>query len=55
MTETPELVPQLPCWAVVAGRGRCRVLAYEGNGYFTVLTNRDRRLYLHRDRLTFTK
>lgn len=51
-----EYVPPdpLPRWAVVPGRGKCRVLAYEGNGYFTVLTNRDVKLFVHRGRCTFT-
>lgn len=59
---TPGAIPAdvfssspLPRWGVVAGRGRCRVLAYEGNGYFTLLTNRDVKIYTHRDRITFTR
>lgn len=44
----------LPKYAIVPGRGKCRVLAYEGDGYFTVLTNRDARLFVHRDGCTFT-
>jgi hypothetical protein len=43
----------LPRWGVVQGRGKCRVLAYLGRGYFELLTCRDARLHLHRDRITF--
>lgn len=32
-----------------------RVLAYEGNGYFTVLDATDAQLYVHRNRLEFIK
>ncbi len=45
---------QLPRFAVVPNRGKARVLEYHGRGYFTVLLPRDVRLYVHRDRLTFT-
>jgi hypothetical protein len=31
------------------------VLSYDGNGMFTVLTNRDVKVSAHRDRLIFTK
>lgn len=45
----------LPRWAVLRGIGRCRVLSYEGKGYFMLLDCRDARRFVHRDRLTFTK
>lgn len=32
-----------------------RVLAYEGNGYFTVLRHDDAEVFVHRNRLTFCK
>lgn len=50
--ETPR---PLPTHAVLPGRGRVRVLSYDGNGMFTVLTNRDVKVSVHRDRLTFLK
>lgn len=43
----------LPRYAVVKGRGRCRVLGYAGRGYFDLLTSRDARLQIHRDRILF--
>lgn len=55
MAEEEEYVEKpLPRFAIIPGRGKCRVLSYDGNGYFTVLTNRDVRLYVHRDRCKFT-
>ena len=45
----------LPKEGVVFGRGRVRVLSYDGNGMFTVLTSRDERVSMHRDRITFIK
>ena len=30
----------------------CRVLAYEGNGYFTILRGEEK-VFVHRDRLIF--
>lgn len=50
--ETPR---PIPTHAVLPGRGRVRVLSYDGNGMFTVLTNRDVKVSVHRDRLTFLK
>lgn len=44
----------IPRYATVHGKGRCRVLSYEGDGYFRVLTNRDETVMVHRDRLVFT-
>jgi hypothetical protein len=35
------------------GRRRVRVLSYTGDGYFDVLTSRDERYRVHRDRLVF--
>jgi hypothetical protein len=45
----------IPRYAVLKGRGRCRVLSYEGDGYFRVLTNRDETVRVHRERLVFTR
>lgn len=42
-----------PTHAIVPGKGRCQVLGYHRNGYFFLLTNRDERIYRHRDSLTF--
>jgi hypothetical protein len=39
----------------IPGKGRVRILQYEGNGYFTVLTKRDERLFVPRHRIIFTK
>lgn len=44
----------LPRFAILPGRGKCLVLSYDGNGYFTVMTNRDAKVFAHRDRLIFT-
>lgn len=52
--ENVETNQQLPLYAIVPGRGKCRVLAYTGNGYFDVLDSRDHTIHIHRDRLTFT-
>jgi hypothetical protein len=30
-------------------------MSYEGDGYFRVLTTRDERVFVHRDRLRFAK
>lgn len=46
---------QLPTSGYLPGKGRVRVLSYEGNGMFFVLTNRDERVLVHRDRLKFTR
>lgn len=54
-TEADEAPKPLPTHAVLKGRGKVRVLSYDGNGMFTVLTNRDVKVFVHRDRLTFTK
>lgn len=43
----------LPTHAIMPGRGKVRVLSYDGNGMFTVLTNRDVRVFVHRKVLTF--
>lgn len=55
MSQTEEPEKPIPKWAILPGRGKCRVLFYAGNGYFVVLTNRDVEVHVHRDRLTFTK
>lgn len=39
----------------VPGKGTCTILSYEGNGYFTVLTNRDQQLFVPRNRIIFTR
>lgn len=44
----------LPLWGVVKGRGKCRVLDYLGNDHFLLLTNRDHRILVHRDLITFS-
>lgn len=43
----------LPAFGIVQGRGRCRVLSYSNNR-FELLTGRDERLHVHRDRIAFT-
>jgi len=56
MSESDDDKPHpLPRFAVITGRGRCRVLSYDGKGMFTVLTSRDIRVAIHRDRCTFIK
>lgn len=45
---------RLPKFGVVKGIGKCKVLDYRGNGYFTLLDNKDHRRHVHRDRITFT-
>lgn len=48
-------VQRYPNYAILPGRGRVRIMHYEGNGYFYVLTNKDERVTTHRSRLTFIK
>lgn len=50
---TPE--SRLPRWAYVPGKGKCRVLAYMGNGQWDLLTSRDERLYRNQSTFSFTK
>ena len=45
----------LPRWAVVKGRGKCRVIEYHGNGNFTLLTKGGRKLFVNRKNIVFTK
>jgi hypothetical protein len=45
----------MPRYAVLRGRGRVQVLSYDGRGYFTVLTSRDVRVLVRRDRLRFCR
>jgi hypothetical protein len=54
-TEKAAALPKIPARAYLAGKGMCEVLTYDGNGYFTVLTNRDHRIFVHRNRLSFRK
>ena len=44
----------LPTYAYLKGKGKVRVLSYD-NDRFTVLTTRDERVFVHRDRLKFIK
>lgn len=44
----------LPKFGILKGIGKCRILSYDGNGYFTLLDNRDHQRYVHRDRITFS-
>lgn len=39
----------------VPNKGICTILSYEGNGFFTVLTSRDQKLLVPRNRMTFIK
>lgn len=50
--EDVEKIPY-PAYGVVKGFGRCKVLSYEGNGYFMLLTIKDEQLFQHRSRITF--
>jgi len=45
--------PDIPFSAYLRGKGRVRVLSYEGDGFFRVLTTRDETVYTHRERLVF--
>jgi hypothetical protein len=47
--------PKIPTRAYLPGRGPVRVISYDGNDRFTVLTNRDVTVRVHRDRLSFRK
>jgi hypothetical protein len=46
---------KIPQWGYVKGLGRCRVLCYLGNDRFELLTRRDERYRVHRDRISFRK
>jgi hypothetical protein len=46
---------KLPMYAYLKGKGKVRIIAYLEDGYFRVLTSRDEKVFVHRDRLTFTK
>lgn len=54
-SETPPDPEHFPQHAYVKGYGRVRVLSYDGNGTFTILTSRDERVMLPRWRLSFRK
>lgn len=47
--------PRIPREAFVPKFGRVRVLSYNGNDLFWVLTNRDEKRLFHRDELRFRK
>lgn len=52
----PRVIPNLlPRMAVLKGRGKVRVLSYEGNGIFRVLSTRDETIRVPRERLVFTR
>lgn len=55
MTGDEEYKPPhpLPRHAVLNGIGRCRVLHYDGKGFFTLLDGRDTQRFVHRDNITF--
>lgn len=44
-----------PLYAFVNGKGKCRILHHDKNGYFFLLTNRDERIYKHRSQFAFLK
>jgi hypothetical protein len=50
-----QFAPKIPRYAMFGGRGRVRVLNYEGNNRFTVLAKDDSKVLVHRDNLTFVK
>jgi len=53
---TPDTTNTLPRKAYLRGKGRVRILEYGPTGkpnYFLVLTWRDERVMVHRDRLRF--
>jgi hypothetical protein len=47
--------PALPKNAIHPSFGKCRVLSYEGNNYFTILTPRKNKVFCSRKVLTFTR
>ena len=49
-----DQMTNLPTYAYLKGKGKVRVLSYD-NDRFTVLTTRDERVFVHRDRLKFIK
>lgn len=48
-----QFTSKIPSHAMFRGR-RARVLNYEGRNFFTILDG-DRRVFTHRDNLTFVK
>lgn len=44
---------KIPTHAILFQKRRVQVLTYDGNGFFTVLDRGDRRVFVHRDHLTF--
>lgn len=44
---------KIPAFCIVPGLGRCKVLAYVGEGYFRVLTTRDCTYRIPRGRIQF--
>jgi len=57
VSDPAELISEqpLPKRAYLKNKGVCDVLSYDGNGYFTILDKRDRRIFVHRSRLSFRK
>lgn len=60
LSDSPSTSPQsestrFPVSGFVANKGLCRVVGYDSNGYFFLLTNRDERVYVHRSRIKFQK
>lgn len=47
------MTEHFPRSAVVKGRGKVRVLSYEGDGMFRVLGPDDQVIRVHRDRMMF--
>lgn len=43
----------MPRFGILYGKGKCRVLSIE-NDFVTLLTNRDERVFIHRNRVVFT-
>jgi hypothetical protein len=54
--EETEVQPanKLPRFAIIKGRGKCRVLSMHGKDHFILLTKNDTRVMYHRDLCTFT-
>jgi hypothetical protein len=45
----------IPIYEYLKGKGKVRVLMYQGNDRFFVLSERDERIFVHRNRLDFIK